>query len=84
MTRILQKIKKTLTVFLKIFFLYTAEFWNSIFGKCWKRQGANNDEDLFNKLLKILYMGSISTRKHEWNSGSMGPISTRKHEVGFW
>ena len=34
--------------------------------------------------LKILDMGPISARKHEWDFSSMVPISTRKHEMDFW
>ncbi len=49
-----------------------------------EKTGAENDEDPFNEFLKILDMGSISTRKHEWDFGSMGLISTRKHETELW
>ena len=34
-------------------------------GCCWKRRTSGNPDDPFNKLLKILEMGSISFRKHE-------------------
>ena len=37
-----------------------------------------------NKILKILGMGTISTRKHEWNSGSMVPISITKYKMELW
>ena len=52
--------------------------------KMWETTGNEHDEDPSNIFLKILDMRSISTRKHEWNVGSMGPISTRKHERTFW
>ena len=43
-----------------------------------------HDEDPSNKILKVLDVRSISTRKHEWDFGSMGLISTRKDEMEFW
>ena len=49
----------------------------------WRRRAPTNDEDPFKQCLKILDTRSISTRKQEWNFGSMRPISTRKHEVEF-
>ena len=38
------------------------------------------------KNIKMLDMAPISTRKHEWECGSMGPISARKHKwnSGNW
>ena len=54
---------------------------------CWtfsKRQAPKDDEESSNKILDILHMGSISTRRHEWHFGSMVPIYTRKHEMEFW
>ena len=38
-----------------------SDIWEQI----WKRPGPKNDEDPSNKILKILNMGPISTRKHE-------------------
>ena len=31
----------------------------------WKRRAPTNDEDPFNAILEILYMGQIFSRKHE-------------------
>ena len=58
-------------------------FWNILFciyqsvvlkhEICWKRQAPNQDEDPSNKFVESLDMGSISTRKHEWDFGSYLP-----------
>ena len=49
----------------------------------WKRGAQEDDEDPFQKILSILDIKSIATRKHEWSFGSMGVISTRKHKCIF-
>ena len=59
-------------------------FGNPKLSKVWKRWAPTNDEDPSNKILEILGVGPISTRKHECNFGSMGPISNRKHEMELW
>ena len=41
-----------------------------MFCKFEKTQAPTNDEDPSDEILKILDMGSISTRKHEWIVGS--------------
>ena len=65
-------------------FLHISELWISIILEMLERQGPKNDEDPLNKILKILDMTSISTRKHGWDFGSMVPISTTKHKMEFW
>ena len=35
-------------------------------GQFWKRQAPENDEDPFNKIFKILNIGTISIKKHGW------------------
>ena len=53
------------------------------FCQFWKRRAPKNDEDPFNKIFKILNMGSISIKKHEWIFANMVPISISKHEQFF-
>ena len=52
--------------------------------ECWKRPAPKNDEGPCETCLEISDMRSLSTRKHEWDFGSMGLISARKHEMEFW
>ena len=37
----------------------------------------------FENCFKLMAMRPISTRKHEWNVGSMVPTSTRQHGMEF-
>ena len=50
-------------------------FGNLMFDRFWKRRAPKNDEDPLNKMLEILYMGSISIKHMEWTFGNMGQIS---------
>ena len=45
-----------------------------------EKTGTESPEDPSNKIYKILNMGPISTRKHEWIFINMVPISISKHE----
>ena len=49
----------------------------------WKGRAPKNDEDPFNKILKIFNMGPISLEKHEWMFANMVPISISKHKIAF-
>ena len=46
-------------------------------------KGTENHEDPFYCFLKILNVGSISSRNHEMEFGHMGSIVFQKHETGF-
>ena len=54
-----------------------------LFCQFWKRQAPTNDEDPSNKIFKILNMGPISIKKHEWMLANMVPISISKHKMTF-
>ena len=45
-----------------------------------KRWAPKIDEESSDKILKILDMRSISTRKHEWNFANMEPTSITTHK----
>ena len=56
--------------------------WDQI----WKRRAPKNDEDRFNEISKIMDMGPISIKKHEWMFANMLPISNTEHKrfvLGF-
>ena len=52
-------------IFGKYSFLEIAEARKSNFCKSWTSRAAENPDDPSNNILKILDMGSISSRKHE-------------------
>ena len=49
----------------------------------WKRRAPENNEDPLNKISKILNMGPISIKNHEWIFANMVPISLSKHKMAF-
>ena len=67
---------------LKLIMFTYLDFENNCQG--WKRRAPINDEDPSNKISKIMDMGPISTRKHEWNFINMVPISITKHKMTFF
>ena len=49
-----------------------------------EKAGPKQIEDPSNKFLKILNMGSISLRKHEWEILNMESILKKEHEMEIW
>ena len=66
------KTRKYMGAYLKHICLH---IWTTQKCQIWKRQAPKNDEDPSNQIFKILNMGPISIKKHEWIFLSMGPIS---------
>ena len=54
--------------------------WTSKKCQFWKRQAPKNPEDPSNEIFKILNMGPISIKKHEWIFAIMIPISISEHK----
>ena len=49
--------------FRNILFLSISKCWKPLFYRFWKRPAPTNDDDLSNKILRILDMGAISIKR---------------------
>ena len=64
-TKLFQLLKKNPKCVSEEYLWKSPNLVNRAFGEFGKRRAPENPEESFNKLLKILNMGSISSRKHE-------------------
>ena len=60
------------------------EFWKPANVNFGKDAGPTNPKESCNEILKILDMGSISIKRHEWLFANRVPKAITKHKLTFW